>query len=131
MKSLFFLKKTQTLVWASSYFYFFFEYLPFLIYSIRILALNAWKDANVFHPPEATLDYEPGQDVELNLDAENKDSENLRRICEVLMLSNIEYAACQSLNQPILVDQDTTSTPWSEADEHGIRWKEVTNGKYR
>jgi len=50
------------------------------------------------------------------LDAEEKESESLLRICQVLMLSGIEYGACQSLEQPIAVSQMTSSLPWSEID---------------
>lgn len=63
------------------------------------------------------------------LDAEEKESESLLRICQVLMLSGIEYDACQSLEQPIAESQMTSSLPWSEIDENGIRWKEVKEGK--
>lgn len=111
-------------------FLFIFEYLLFMLYSIRFLALDAWQDSNVFHRPNAALNYEPEKVVGLNSNAQGKNSESLRRICEVLMLSGIEYSACKSLEQPLVVDQNTTSTPWSEVDQHGIRWKEVKDGEY-
>ncbi|GAN05737.1 hypothetical protein MAM1_0100d05212 [Mucor ambiguus] len=108
---------------------FLFEYLPFLLYSIRILAINAWHDSDVFHQPEAT--FESGNEqgnTKSMFAAEDKDSESLQRICEVLMLSGLEYDACQSLDQHIAVDQATIFSPWTEADEMGIKWKEVRGG---
>ncbi|KAK4519136.1 uncharacterized protein ATC70_009368 [Mucor velutinosus] len=113
---------------AAQPFPFVLEYLLFLLYSLRILAINAWADSNNFHRPEATFEYGTGKDDGLMVEAEDKKSESLRRICEVLLLSGIEYGACQSLNQPIAVDQVTAFSLWSKVDEYGIRWKEVRHG---
>ncbi|KAL7327304.1 hypothetical protein PS15p_205757 [Mucor circinelloides] len=87
--------------------------------------LDARQEHQVFSQPKSGSE----QDSELMLDAEEKESESLLRICQVLMLSGIEYDACQSLEQPIAESQMTSSLPWSEIDENGIRWKEVKEGE--
>ncbi|OAD05154.1 hypothetical protein MUCCIDRAFT_161855 [Mucor lusitanicus CBS 277.49] len=94
-------------------------------------AIHGWHDSNSgFRQPETILKSGNEQGDEMLLETEKKDSQNLRSICEVLMHSGIDYHACHSLDRPVVVDQITSSSPWTEADEMGIRWKKVKNAPF-
>lgn len=107
----------------------FFKYLMFLLSSIRHLALNALQESHVFARPEAILKHGMEQVGEFTPGGRSNKSESLRRICEVLQLSGIDYKACESLEQPITVARSASLTPWTEEDQYGIRWKEVSEDK--
>ncbi|KAL9555125.1 hypothetical protein MBANPS3_002490 [Mucor bainieri] len=104
------------------------KYLQLLLSSIRYIAINARLN-NGFPKPKATLNTETKQgNGESSFGAEN-DSDDFKRICEVLMLSGLSYSDCDALNEPITLDEATLSSPWTNQDERGVRWKEVTDGK--
>lgn len=122
------------------------EYLQTMLASIRFLAINAWHDPRVFVQPKPSLvpDTENEHTNQLKSDHNNKpeilvgsaesleESESLKRICEVLLLSGIEYDACNSLSNMVKEDESLAkiaATPWSDADDNSIRWKEVKQGK--
>ncbi|KAI8639837.1 hypothetical protein BD408DRAFT_434835 [Parasitella parasitica] len=101
------------------------EYLQTMLESVRFLAFNAWHDPRIFIQPEASL--VPKEDESAT---KTEESERLAKICEVLLLSGIEYSACDSLVIPIAENvMEIVTSPWTEADEHGIRWKEIKEGK--
>ncbi|CEP07918.1 hypothetical protein [Parasitella parasitica] len=104
----------------------FFEYLQKFLASVRFLAYNAWHDPKIFVQPEPTL--VPPKDNESTTTAE--EPERMKKMCEILMLSGIENSDCDSLVSPIEENViKVVTSPWSEADEYGIQWKEVKEGK--
>lgn len=110
------------------------EYLQTILASIRFLAINAWHDPHIFIQPEPTLEPDLNLEHKANSDPEMTTTryDTFSKICEVLILSGVDYPGCDILVTPItgtekVVQLDTS--PWSEVDEYGIKWKEVREGK--
>lgn len=112
----------------------YFEYLKTMLASIRFLAINAWHDPHIFIQPEPTLEPDLNLEHEANNGSEMNAtrSDTLAKICKVLMLSGVNYPGCDVLATPITDTEKVmqlATSPWSEIDEYGIKWKEVTEGK--
>jgi hypothetical protein len=110
------------------------EYLQTMLASIRFLAINAWHNPHIFIQPEPNLK----PNIKLKHEANNgpemttTKSATFAKICEVLMLSGVDYPGCDTLATPITDTEKVVrlaTSPWSEVDEHGIKWREVREGK--
>lgn len=112
----------------------YFEYLKTMLASIRFLAINAWHNPHIFIQPEPTLESDFNLEHEANNGPEMNTtrSDTVARICKVLMLSGVDYPGCDVLATPITDTEKViqlVTSPWSEIDEYGIKWKEVREGK--